>query len=229
MTWAVIGGLLVVLLLTVILVKESVTHSFWRTQAGEGDVTMVALLLQQEMQRWRTMRVPKGTPPALWHGVQTVDLFAVGPRDAHLTCSAEGEYRFVNGRSEEVTSPIDAAMRVAAKLCELVLYDIPNLRVSGVRVDVYSTFRETSGAPVQRCILTTTAERSVADSLVWESLRPQEVIARLESRYDVDAAGIARPIAPGPLLEGTVPAAEVPLPPEPEERAGAAPVESDKL
>ena len=216
MTWAVLGLILFGLLLTVILLKESRTHAFWRTRAAQGDLTMIALLIQQEIGRWRTMRVPRGTPPALWHDVQTVDLVAVGPNEAHVTCTAEGEYRIVGGRSEQVTSPLDAAMRVAAKLCELILYDVPDLRLGAVRVDVYSTFRDEQGAPVQRCILTTVADRVEADDMDWEALRPHEIIGRFESRYRLNAHGIAEPIDPGPPLEGTVPLSDVPAPADPD-------------
>lgn len=214
MTWAVIGLALFGIMLTVILLKESRTHYFWRTRAAQGDLAMIAALLQQEIARWRMIRVPKGTPPGLWHDIQTADLVAVGENEALIACSVEGEYRLTGGRSEELTSPIDAAIRAAAKLCELILYDIPNLRLAAVRVDVYSTFRDGDGAPVQRPILTTTAERGLADDLIWEDLRPHEIIARLESEYEVDARGVAQPIDPGPPAEGMVLASDVPAPPE---------------
>ena len=39
----------------------------------------------------------------------------------------------------------------------MMLYDVPNLRLGYVRVDVYSTFTGPDGTPVQRPILTATA------------------------------------------------------------------------
>ena len=122
-------------------------------------------------------------------------------------------------------------MRVAAKVCELVLYDIPNLRLGVVRVDVYSSFRDEHGAPVQRCILTTVADRAEADDLDWEALRANEIINRFESRYALGASGIAEPVEPGPSLEGTTPVAEIapPADPDAERLAGARtmPVDGD--
>lgn len=226
MTWAVIGLMLFGVMLTAILLKESVTHNFWRTRAGQGDVTMISLLLEQEFEHWRTMRVPRNVTPTLWHGVQTVDLVAVGGNQAHVTCSAEGEYRIVGGESQEITSPLDAAMRLASKLCDLILYDIPNLRLSAVRVDVYSTFRDQRGAPVQRCILSTTADRGTADDMDWETLRPSEVLERFETVYQRNAQGIAEPIVLPPPMEGAIPVADVPPPPPEEDAPSTAPAQS---
>ena len=216
MQWAVLGLVIFGLILTYIIFQETRAHTYWRGLVQKGDVTAIRALLEQEIECWRTMRVPKGTPPTLWHGVQTADLLAVGPDEAHLACTAEGEYRIVGGQSQEVTSPLDAGMRVAAKLCELVMYDIPNLRLGLVRVDVFSTFRTPTGAPEQRCILSVVADRAEADDLDWDVLRPHEIINRFESRYHLNEDGIAEPIDPGPLLEGTTPVSEIAPPPDPD-------------
>jgi len=217
MTWAIFALVLFGLFLTYIIFQETRAHSYWRGLVSKGDVRAIRALLDQEIERWRTARVPKGAPPTLWHAVQTVDLVAVGPAAAHLSCSAEGEYRIIAGQSQEVTSPIDAAMRLAAKVCELILYDIPNIRLHEVRVDVYSTFRDASGAPLQRCILSTIADRGEADDLDWEALRPHEIIGRFESRSNVNAQGVAEPIDAGPPLEGTTPVAEIGPPADPDQ------------
>lgn len=220
MEWAVFGLVIFGLILTYIIFQETRAHSYWRGLVAKGDVSAIRALLEQEFERWRTMRVPREVPAALWHGVQTVDLVAVGPDEAHVACSAEGEYRIVGGQPQEVTNPLDSGMRLAAKLCELILYDVPNLRLGAVRVDVYSTFRDEQGAPVQRCILSTVADRAEADDIDWDALRPNEVIGRFESRYRVNEHGIAEPIDPGPPLEGTIPVADIPPPADPDARRG---------
>jgi hypothetical protein len=217
MQWAVLGLVLFGLILTYIIFQETRAHTYWRGLVAKGDISAIRALLDQEIERWRTMRVPKGTPASLWHGVQTADLVAVGPDSAQLTCNAEGEYRIVGGQSQELTSPLDAGMRVAAKLCELVMFDIPNLRLAEVRVDVYSTFRTETGAPEQRCILTTIADRAEADDIDWEALRPSEIISRFESHYYLNDHGIAEAIDPGPTLEGTTPVTDIAAPADPDE------------
>src|SRR5207249_305375 len=118
MTWAVLGLVLFGLFLTYIIFQETRAHTYWRGLVLKGDISAIRALLDQEIERWQTMRVPKGTSASLWHGVQTVDLVGVGPDAAHVVCSAEGEYRIVGGQSQELTSPMDAAIRLAAKVCE---------------------------------------------------------------------------------------------------------------
>ncbi len=215
MQWAVLGIVLFGLILTYVIFQETRAHRYWRSLVARGDVDAIRMLLDQELDRWRTMRVPKGTPASLWHGTQTVELVAIGADAAHVSCMAEGEYRFSGGRPQEIAAPLEAAMRVAAKLAEMILYDVPNLRLGAVRVDVYSTFHDARGAPEQRCILSTIADRAVADDLDWEALRPSEIIARFDSQYHVGERGVAESIDPGPPLEGTELVSERPPAPEP--------------
>jgi hypothetical protein len=80
-----------------------------------------------------------------------------------------------------VSSALDEAIALAARLLDMMLYDVPNLRLGSVRVDVYSTFTGADGTPVQQPILTTTAERAVADDLTWEALTRAEVLGRFET------------------------------------------------
>ncbi len=215
MQWAVLGLVIFGLILTYVIFQETRAHTYWRGRVAKGDLEAIRTLLGQEIERWRTMRVPRTAPAVVWHGVQTTELAAVGADAAHVTCSAEGEYRFVGGKPQEITSPLDAATRLAAKIAEMILYDVPNLHLSIVRVDVYSTFHGEAGAPEQRCILSTVADRATADEIDWESLRPSEIINRFDTRSQMNERGLAQPIDPGPLLEGTVAVTERVAAPEP--------------
>src|SRR5262249_37751889 len=144
--------------------------------------------------------VPKGVAASLWHGIQTAEVAGVGRDFINLICSAEGEYRIVEGKRQEVSSPLEEGMKLASALLERLFYDVPNVRLSIVRVDVYTTFRAVDGTPEQKCILTTYAERADAERLPWEELLPREILARFETRYELNERGAARPIEPGPPL-----------------------------
>lgn len=205
MEWAVLGLVVVGLLLTYVIFQETRAHRHWRGLVAAGNVDAIRTLLEQEFERWRTMRVPKGVAPAVWHGVQTVQLAAVGADAAQVSCLAEGEYRVSGGRLQEVGSALDAAMRVAAKLAELILYDVPNVRLSFVRVDVYAPVSTGNGDRGHGCILSLVADRATADDLDWEALRPHEIVSRFEHRYELNERGVAQPFDPGPPLEGTLP------------------------
>ena len=98
------------------------------------------------------------------------------------------------------------AKAVAAKLADMMLYDVPNLSLGSVRVDVYSTFTADGGDALQKPILTTTAHRAVADALDWDALSPGQLLAHLETTFEESPEGVARPIALPPL-EGIRPEA----------------------
>jgi hypothetical protein len=155
----------------------------WRRRVDEGDVAIIAALIEEAMATWRRARPPRGTPAQLWAGVQGAQLLALTVESATVTTSAEGEFRNEGGVRTQVATALDEAIALAAKLADMMLYDVPNLQLRRVRVDVYTTFTGDDGTPVQRPILTTTADRSVADDLPWESLTPVEVLARFETAY----------------------------------------------
>jgi hypothetical protein len=130
----------------------------------------------------------------LWAGIQAAQLLAVDADGATLSTAAEGEFRTEGGKRVQIASALDEAIALATKLCDMVLYDVPNLRLGYVRVDVYSTFAGPDGAPTQKLILTTTADRGVADELTWDALTPAELLGRFDTRYDRGLTGQAQPI-----------------------------------
>lgn len=192
--------------------SEMFQHRAWRHRVESGDVDIVGALIEEALGAWRRARPPKGTPANLWAGVQGAQLVAVTEDSATLSASAEPEFRSEGSQRLQVASALDEAIAVAARIVDMMLYDVPNLRLGFVRVDVYSTFTGTNGAPVQQPILSTTAERSVADGLTWEALTPEEILGRFETTYERADSG--QPIAITiPPIEG--------LPPRPSEEAAA--------
>lgn len=155
----------------------------WRRRVGEGDTAIIAALIEEAMATWRRSRPPRGTPAALWAGVQGAQLLALTTESATLSGSAEGEFRTEAGVRIQVTTALDEAIALAARLVDMMLYDVPNLQLRRARVDVYATFAGDQGAPVQRPILTTTADRPAADDLPWESLTAAEVLARFATTF----------------------------------------------
>ena len=200
MGWGILGVSLLGLFLGFVVVQEMFVQRHWRGLVNRGDRWAIRELVEQEIERWREMRTPKGTSASIWHGIQTTEVANVGRDFINLISSAEGEYRVVEGRRTEVSSPLDEGMKLAAALLERLFYDVPNVSLSVVRVDVYTTFRGEDGAPDQQCILSTVGERSVADRLPWDELRPNEIISRFESRFRLGENGALTPIDPGPVL-----------------------------
>lgn len=174
--------------------SEMFQHRAWRRRIESGDVDIVAALIQEALATWQRARPPRGTPSNLWAGVQAAQLIAVDADGATLSTAAEGEFRTEDGQRVQVTSALDEAMALATKLCDMMMYDVPNLRLGYVRVDVYSTFAGADGTPMQKPILTTTADRAVADELTWDALTPAELLGRFETHYERGATGQPVPI-----------------------------------
>ncbi|MGH2631791.1 MAG: hypothetical protein ACRDG3_00145 [Tepidiformaceae bacterium] len=191
---------------------EMFQHRAWRRRVEEGDVDIIAALIEEVLAAWGRARPPKGLAANVWAGVQGAQLVAVTDDSATLSTSAEGEFRSEGSARLQVSSALDEGMAIAAKLADMMMYDVPNLRLGLVRIDVYSTFSGPEGTPVQRPILTTTVDRGVADGLTWDALTPEEVLGRFETQFDRGATGQPVPIELPPL-EGS--------PPRPIEEAAA--------
>ena len=192
-------GLAFFLLIGWAISTEMFQHRSWRKRVASGDNEIVEALILEAMAAWRRARPPREVPASLWAGVQRAELAAATADLAIVQSSAEGEFRSVEGRREQVSSALEEAFALAARLVEMMLYDVPNLSLGSVRVDVYSTFTADAGAAVQKPILTTTAHRSDADGIDWDALAPAEIVARFETAWEATESGLAAPITVPPI------------------------------
>jgi hypothetical protein len=200
-TWGVLIVIGLGLFLTYVIWQETRSHLAWRGLVTQGNVWAIRELVLAEIDRWHHLRPPKGMPLPLWTGVQSVELVATGRDHIQVACGAEAEYRTVGGRREQVVSALDAALRLASKLIDMLLYDIPEVKIDCVRIDVFSTVGTVEGEPQQGCILSVLADRATANTLVWEELTPREIVDSFEALYALDDHGAGRAIDPGPPLE----------------------------
>jgi hypothetical protein len=194
-----VGIILVMLLFALIgwvLFREAYTHRFWRQKVEEGDQEMISQLVQAEVAHWKTERPPKGVPAAVWQGIQGVELLEVGRDYIRVSTSAEPQFALVGGSRRQVSSAIDEAKRIAAKLAERLFYDIPHVRPERVQIDVFTTFQEAGSQVAQRCILSALTHRSDAAAIDWDNDPPEEIAERLGARYRLDDRGGPLPIEP---------------------------------
>lgn len=191
-----------------IIATDMFQHRIWRRRVEQGDTSFVAALIEEAMSTWRSGRPPRGTPAALWAGVQGTQLVAVDSHAATVSAAAESEFRTEGAVRVQVASATEEAAALAARLVDMMLFDVPNVALDVVRVDIYSTFVDPDGARVQRPILTTTATRASADAIDWEALAPHDILNTFDTTVGEDAAGRAIPIElPPPIGD--------PLPPMP--------------
>jgi hypothetical protein len=200
MAWGISVGILVIALIfaffAFIIFKETRTHRFWQSKVEEGDLEMISQLVQVEVERWRTERPPKGMPASVWQGVQGVELVEVGHDFIRASSTAEPQFALVGGERRQVSSALDEAKRITARLAERFFYDIPHVRPERVQIDIYTTFHEVGSEASQRCILSTLAPRNAAAEVDWDNDPPEVIAEQLGARYQLDGHGAALPIEP---------------------------------
>jgi hypothetical protein len=208
--WGLAVGIALVLLMFLVVgyvvVQGTRTQLAWRALVEEGDVDAIHTLVAEEVARWKTARMPRGADPRVWHGVQSAELLEVSPTSIRISASAEGQYSLVNGERRETASALREGMAVTAKLADMIMYEIPNVKLPQAQIDIYSTYRDEHGA-TQRCILTTTATRDVARDLDWDGLDPEDIVRAFGGRYNLDDRGNAIPIEVTGPAKNSVPAA----------------------
>lgn len=206
--WGIAVGIGIVFLLFLIvgwvIVQGTRAQLAWRKLVEQGDVDAIRALVGEEVQRWKNVRMPKGVDPSVWHGVQSAELFAVEPDSVRVTASAEGRYAQVSGDRREVSNALQEGMKVTARLADMLLYDIPNVKLPYVQIDIYSTFRDESGSS-QQCILSTVCAREVADSLDWDEMPAEDIVRAFAGRYAMDDRGNPLPILPDGTPSNPVP------------------------
>jgi hypothetical protein len=202
-----IGVIFVILaFVSYIVLQGTRTQLAWRERAEQGDVDVIRTLVTDEIERWKTMRMPKGTDTSAWHGVQSAQLLDVTPDSVRVAATAEGDYALVSGERREVTTALQQGLGVTAKLADLLLYDVPNVRLPSIQIDIYSTFRDDQGA-AQRCIISTVCDRAIATDLDWDETPAEEIVRAFGGRYLLDDRGNAMPIAVDAPPQTSVPAA----------------------
>jgi hypothetical protein len=181
MEYGILVVLIIMLLAAFVIVQETFAQLHWRKLVAEGDVIAIRELIETEAEHWRTSRVPKGTPALLWHGVQTVELLDVTADSARLSCNAEGEYALTGGRRVETSSPLAEGMKITKKLAEMALYDVPNVKLDRVQIDVYTSFR---GDDVE-----------LVD---WEEITPADFTTLTQGLFAPDSDGGLHAVEPIP-------------------------------
>ena len=179
----------------IVIIQGTRVQLYWRRRVEQGDVDAIRALVGEEITRWKTARAPRGVDPTVWHGVQGAELLDVKADSVRVSAAAEGRYALVSGERREVSTALPEGMRVAAKLADMVLYDIPNVKLADVRIDIYSTYRDASGSS-QHCILTANCSREVADVLDWDDMDAEEIMRAFGARFRLDDHGRAMQIDP---------------------------------
>ena len=153
----------------------------WRSVIAHGDHRALMELLDMTFEQWRNARPPKGTPPADSRAMHTVALVAADHGRVRVSMLAESDVKVVDGERDEVASEYVVARRVAVRMVERLLYEVPYAGFEAAQVDVNLEYRDASDAARTRCLLTTIASREVAALSDWEDGAPEELLAEWET------------------------------------------------
>ena len=220
MEWGILAVTGIFVLVGYIVLQGTRASMAWRKAASGGDVDVIRQILEDAIASWRSVKRPKEIAPDVWRGVQSVALVDVAsgsaPTGASLgasvSCQVESEYRLLDGRWIEVSNPLQEGFAVTARLADMLLYDVPNLRLDAFRIDVHTTFRDADGTAERSCILSTDVRREVARGVDWEQWTAAEIVDAFGGRYRLGERGVALPVEP---LESAVAPepGDLPVPP----------------
>ncbi len=163
MEWALLALTVVFLIMAYVVIQGTRAAIAWRKAAAAGDVDVIRRIVEDAIAAWRSMRRPKEVAPDVWRGIHSMEVVEVGSDSARVSCQAESEYRLLDGRWVEVANPLQQGIAITARAADMLLYELPNVSLQRVQIDVYTTFREADGTAGRRCILSTPATREARE------------------------------------------------------------------
>ena len=196
MEWGILIIVLLLLFTGFVIVQETARQMHWRGLVESGDTEAIRTLIEEQIEAWQESRVPRGTPTLLWHGVQSAELLDVTSTAARVSCNAEGEHALVGDRRVETSTPLAEGMKITKLLAEMLLYDVPNVKLDQAQIDVYTSFRDENGRAEARCILSTAVLRKTVEHIDWEETEATDFISLTEGRFagNGDALHAVEPI-----------------------------------
>ena len=194
--WALLVLAILFVIVAYIVIQGTRAALAWRRAAAAGDAKVIGDLVEDALNTWRSMKRPKQVPVEVWRGIQSTQLVFVAAGFVRASCQADGEYRLVKDRWVEVRSPLQEAMAITARAADMLLYEVPHFQPERIQIDVYSSYRDADGNARHDCILTTAADRRVAQQLDWEQWPAEEIVSALGGRYRLDNRGRPLPVQP---------------------------------
>ena len=201
MQWALLGMVIVFLLVAYLVMQGTRAAMAWRKAVADGDVKVIAEIVEDSLNDWRSKKKPKEVAVDTWRGLQSTQLVEVAADFVRVSCQAESDYRLVKGSWVESTNPLQTGMTITAKVAEMVLYDLPHFRPQRIQVDIYTTFR-TGDVSTRACIMSTETDRQAAVDVDWDEWTGEEISDFLGARYRMGERGQPLPIeVADPVIE----------------------------
>lgn len=165
-----------------VIVQSFIGHRYWRRAIAEGDDKAMYAAFLEALDTWRRMRPPPDVIPSDWRALQSAEAIAVNGKFCRVSLLADPDIRVVGGIRGEVGAAGSVARRVAVRMAERLLYEIPLIRFEAVQVDVYTQYRSTDGNTESECLLTTQLTRAVGTETDWDDLSVEEILSTWQTR-----------------------------------------------
>lgn len=192
----IILGIVVVLVITAFvgfaIVSSAFSQRHWKQVIREGDRPTLVAAVEEAFETFREMRAPRGVPPADWLGLQSATVVAADRDRCRVAVVVEPDVRVVDGERREVGPAHAVARRVAVRMAERLLYEIPLARFEAVQVDVYTEYRSPAGAIQSDCLLTTRVSRDLGSTTEWDEQEAGAILATWRTRE----AALGAPVDP---------------------------------
>jgi hypothetical protein len=94
------------------------------------------------------------------------------------------------GERREVGPAEQVARRVAVRMAERLLYEIPLARFEAVQVDAYTEYRSAVGGVETECLLTTQVTRSMGNVTPWDEEEAAAILATWPTRERAPGAPV---------------------------------------
>ena len=144
--WALLVIFVLFLVLAYIIVQGTRAAIAWRTAAADGDTKVIRDIVEDSLEGWRSQKRPKPVSVEVWRGVQSLQLVHVEADFVRVSATAESDYKLVGGQWLEMRNPLQEGFAITARAAEMLFYELPHYRPERLQIDVYSAFRDDSGA-----------------------------------------------------------------------------------
>jgi hypothetical protein len=206
--WGILFFTLLGLLLGGIVLQATMAARHWRKVIDDGDSSALREAVENAFEAWRRQKPPRGYPPADWQALLSAGLVALDSKRCRVSMLVMPDVRLVDRGRQEVGRPLDVARRVAVRMVERLLYDIPYVRFDEVQVDVYTSYFTPSGETRSECLLVARVRREEAALAPWDTADDATLLqgwatreARAGERLDPDADALIEPEAAAAVAE----------------------------
>jgi len=160
------------------IISSAFSQRHWKKVIAAGDRPTLIAALEEAIETFCGMRPPRGIPPADWRALQSAAIVAADRDRCRVSVMVEPDIRVLGGSERRELGPAETvARRVAVRMAERLLYEIPLARFQAVQVDAYTEYRSADGGTQTACLLTTNVTRETAAETDWDEQETAAILA----------------------------------------------------